>query len=144
MESLGQEELNKAKKAKEIYQREFFIKQIEQKLAATEINEPKHKYVKSFQHLINIVHTAIEEAGDEIDKDDIETKHQYYYSFIYRQPFCDQYTWLIKNERPDLLMRSVFLDELLTFTNTNKFCGKAYGKTYSKVFIVVPEHLKDK
>jgi hypothetical protein len=137
MELSDQEKINKANKA---YQRNLVIRQIEEKLTLTQIKEPNHKYVQSFQHLINIVNTAIENAGDTIDECDIETRHQYYYDFIYKQPFCDQYTWLIKNERPDLLMRNVFVDELLTFTNTNKFCGKTYGK----VFIVVPEHLKDK
>jgi len=133
-------EQEKLKKAKDAYQRSLAIHQLEEKLASTKIEEPNHRYVQSFQHLINIVNTAIEEAGETIDERDIETKHQYYYDFIYKQPFCDQYTWLIKNERPDLLMRSVFVDELLTFANTNKFCGKTYGK----VFIVVPEHLKNK
>jgi hypothetical protein len=105
--------------------------------------KPNHKYVKSFQHLINIVNTVIENAADKIDMTKVCTTHNHYYDLIYMKPFCDQYTWLIKNDRPDLLMHDVFQAEFKIFTETNKFCGKNYTPP-AKVFVEVPEHLKDK
>ena len=78
------------------------------------------------------------DIGEEIT--DIETDPDFYYEHVYMQPFCDQYTWLICNDRPELLSRHEFMEEYLIYKNTKKFCGKMCAP----VFIEVPEHLKNK
>lgn len=123
-------------------QREMYRQRLKERANTHDTKKPNHKYVKSFQHFINIVNSAIEEAEDKIDMSNVDMRFDYYYNYIYLKPFCDQYTWLIRNERPDLLMRDVFAAEMLTFQKTNKFCGKTYST--NKVFIEVPDHLKDK
>ena len=99
-----------------------------------------HKYVKNFSHLINIINAAIANNENEINMDEIMDDADFIFAFVYKQPFCDQYTWLINHERPDLLLTDVIKKELVIYNQTNKFCGKRYGKTV----INLPEYLKDK
>ena len=108
---------------------------------------PNHKYVKNFNHLIAIVSNALD--GDEFKNyinergtgiDDVSMDAKFYYENVYKQPYCDQYTWLINNGRPDLLI-SYFLEmEIRDYFKTNRFCGKSYGK----IMIDIPEELKGK
>lgn len=101
---------------------------------------PNHKYVKNFGHLISIINTAIANNDGKIDMNEIMDDPDFIFNNIYKKPFCDQYTWLVTNDRPDLLLRHVIKQEVSMFITTNKFCGKVFGKT----IITIPEHLKDK
>jgi len=101
---------------------------------------PNHKYVKNFGHLVSIINTAIANNEGKVNMDEIMDDPDFIFNNIYKKPFCDQYTWSVTHDRPDLLLKHVIKQEVLTFIATNKFCGKVFGKT----IISVPEHLKDK
>lgn len=111
------------------------------------VEAPKHKYVKNFNHLIAIISNALE--GDEFKNyynksswvlDDVCKDANFYYEHVYKQPYCDQFTWLINNGRPELLITCVLEIEIKIYRLKNRFCGKSYGK----LLIDIPEELKDK
>lgn len=113
---------------------------------------PKHKYVKNFNHLIAIISNALDgdgfkdylnernSKGHGLTLSDVCTDANIYYEHVYKQPYCDQFTWLINNNRPDLLILDVLKMELSMYLKTNRFCGKSYGK----LLIDIPEELKGK
>lgn len=105
---------------------------------------PNHKYVKNFSHLIAIINNALDHDvfksyldDHHLTLDNACTDAKFYYENVYKQPYCDQFTWLITHERPDLLIPHVLEMETNMYFKTNRFCGKLYGK----IVIDIPQEL---
>jgi hypothetical protein len=107
----------------------------------------KHRYVKNFAHLIAIINNAFEHKvfkdylkNHEVDLDNVCMDPNFYYKYVYKRPYCDQFTWLITHDRPDLLIKHVLDLEVRIYNRVNRFCGKLYGN----LVINVPKELRDK
>lgn len=104
----------------------------------------KHKYVKSFQHLINIINKVIaSEIPNDISIELFEEEignDEFYYKYVYKQSYCDQFVWLITNEKPQLIRKACLIKERKTYVDTGFFCGKNYNKFQIKI----SDELKDK
>jgi hypothetical protein len=105
----------------------------------------KHKYVKNFAHLINIINQTI---ANEVPKDISDEQFdkykfgddKFYYDYVYTQPYCDQFTWEIKNGNPHFMMTislKLLYDEYIK-------TGYFNGKNYNKFQIKISDELKEK
>lgn len=101
----------------------------------------KHKYVKNFNHFINIINQVIS-TTPEINEEFLEYigDDKFYYKYVYTQPYCDQYTWEIRNGNFYLLQRAFTGVAYKEFNETGFFRGKNYNNQYVKL----SDELKDK
>jgi hypothetical protein len=105
----------------------------------------KHKYVKNFAHLINIINQVI---AKEIPKDVSDKQlanynfgdDKDYYNYVYTQPYCDQFTWEITNGNPRLMTMPFLKLNYDEYIETGYYCGK----NYNKIQIKISDELKDK
>jgi hypothetical protein len=104
----------------------------------------QHKYIKNFQHLINIINKVIaSELPNDITVEWVEQEignDEFFYKYVYQQPYCDQFAWLITNERPNLIRKYCLIKEHKNYIDTGLFCGKNYNKFQIKI----SDELKDK
>jgi hypothetical protein len=105
----------------------------------------KHKYVKNFAHLINIINQVIaKELPKDISDEQLANYEfgddKFYYDHVYTQPYCDQFTWEITNGNPHLMTVSWLTNQYHQYLANGYFCGK----NYNKIQIKISDELKDK
>ena len=105
----------------------------------------KHKYIKSFEHLINLINSVITYLPDE-DVENIMLNGgfgdaKFYYDNVYLYPYCDTFAYHITKVSPNYLSIQSVEEERYSFEQENEAYGKKY---YYKKYLVIPENLKGK
>ena len=107
----------------------------------------KHKYIKNFKHLINLINNVIDnlttEQIIEINEQGGVGNAQFYYDYVYQYEYCDAFAYAITKVSPvSLASKQVIVDNNFYLTK-----GFAYGKKWkknNKNWIEIPNELKNK
>jgi len=104
----------------------------------------KHKYIKNFKHLINLINSVINELTDEqiteINEQGGIGDAQFYYDYVYQYEYCDAFAYdITKVSRLSLAKKLVILN-----CQIYKINGVVYGRNYNKIWLSIPDELKDK
>ena len=94
----------------------------------------KHKYIKNFGHFINTINQVIS-THQEIDEEFLSTigDDKFYYDYVYTQPYCDQFTWEIKNGNIGLLQTGLLKAYYDMFIENGHFIGRNYNNGWIKL-----------
>lgn len=92
----------------------------------------KHKYVKSFQHLINMINQVIDTHYQHLTDEEFDewfnNAEEIYYEFVYQKKYCDGFSWAIFNGRHDLVVPGALICEYNMYKATGIFANKNYNK----------------
>lgn len=110
----------------------------------------KHKYIKNFTHLVNLINSIIKELTD-AQLNELRNEFggigegQFYYDYVYSQEYCDAFAYAITKQDFRFLGKDAVKAEYETYF---KF-GEAYGRKWSNynkfgLLVEVPDDLKDK